>query len=151
MAHRLSTPTNKRKALLERFASHIELDHGSRCWIWIGQFYVNGYGRFFYRGRYQKAHRVSWMLFRGEIPAGAMLCHRCDVRACVNPAHLYVGDHLSNMADHMNRGEGKIGTPTALEIRRRFRAGENRTHLAAEYGLTRPGLYKLVRRKTLPD
>ena len=129
---------------------NIEIDPERGCWIWIGQRYVTGYGQFFACGKYRRAHCVTWLLFEGPIPIGALLCHRCDVRACANPRHLYIGDNASNTRDYMDRGEGRISTATAVEIRARFLAGANRTHLADRYGLTRPGLYKLVKRKTLP-
>lgn len=51
----------------------------------------------------QKAHRLAWHFDRGAIPEGAMVLHTCDNRGCVNPDHLYLGDHSQNMSDRNGR------------------------------------------------
>src|SRR5438445_11701273 len=75
---------------LERFLAKIEHEPMSGCWIWIGATIPGGYGQFKLRGwRHMKlAHRVSYEHFRGPIPSGLQLDHRCRIRCCVNPEHL---------------------------------------------------------------
>ena len=51
------------------------------------------------RGRTELAHRYAWTTRHGPIPKGALLCHRCDERRCVNPDHLLLGDWRLSMAD----------------------------------------------------
>jgi hypothetical protein len=50
------------------------------------------------------AHRVSWVLHRGEIPDGALVLHKCDVPICVNPDHLFLGTQSTNLKDMAAKG-----------------------------------------------
>ncbi len=58
------------------------------CWVWIAGKHTAGYGRIRLSNRVLYAHRVSYELVLGEIPAGLQLDHLCRNRVCVNPAHL---------------------------------------------------------------
>lgn len=58
------------------------------CWIWTASLNTGGYGQIYYAGRPQRAHRLTYELFRAEIPEGLQIDHLCRVRACVNPWHL---------------------------------------------------------------
>lgn len=72
----------------ERFAAKYEkIPNG--CWVWKASVTPQGYGKFVIRGKGPVlAHRVSYELFKGEIPEGFEIDHLCRVRSCVNPAHL---------------------------------------------------------------
>jgi hypothetical protein len=62
---------------------------GPGCWEWqASRDRRNGYGWFWFEGKMQKAHRVSYRLNVGPIPEGLQLDHLCRNRGCVNPAHL---------------------------------------------------------------
>lgn len=76
----------------------------SGCWIWTGAIQGKGYGYTRFEFRAYKAHRLSWLAHRGAIPAGQLVLHRCDVRSCVNPDHLFLGTHADNMRDMRAKG-----------------------------------------------
>lgn len=76
----------------------------SGCWIWAGCVNSDGYGAIGINGKAIGAHRVAYEQFVGPIAKGMHVLHRCDVRPCVNPDHLYLGTHADNMGDREQRG-----------------------------------------------
>lgn len=74
------------------------------CWTWSGYRNRLGYGVSYCRGRQYTAHRRSWEIANGQIPAGLHVMHRCDNRACVRPGHLALGTHRDNMRDMVAKG-----------------------------------------------
>lgn len=96
------------------------LDHYSRrdaktgCLLWCGGITAQGYGELNFKGRVLLAHRASWTRAHGLIPQGLFVCHRCDVRACIDPQHLFLGTHLENMADCKAKKRFRKPTPVML-------------------------------------
>lgn len=83
----------------------------SGCWIWLGAESGNGYTsmRAISNGKRINifGHRASYLAFHGDLPKGMNVLHKCDVRACVNPAHLYAGTQGQNMQDMYDKKRRK--------------------------------------------
>lgn len=80
------------------------------CWLFDGAHDRNGYGRFFYEGVNEAAHRVAWIIFRGD-PGDLHVLHNedCGHRDCFNPSHLHLGTHQQNMLERDQWGHGIRG------------------------------------------
>lgn len=87
---------------IERFMLRVQVSP-TGCWLWNGPINPGGYGTTSFRGGCAKAHRVSYLLHRGEIPDGLQLDHLCRVRHCVNP------DHLEPVTNQENASRGLTG------------------------------------------
>jgi hypothetical protein len=80
----------------------VKSEHG--CWLWMGAQRGNGYGQTSLNRKPLPASRASWLIHYGEIPEGMFVCHSCDVRACVSPAHLWLGTPKDNTQDMIKKG-----------------------------------------------
>ena len=91
------------QAKMDILMKHIKKDP-SGCWLWTGSLDKNGYGIFPSKRFDQRAPRAAYKLLVGEITDGLWVLHKCDVKGCVNPEHLYLGDVRQNVKDAMERG-----------------------------------------------
>ena len=118
-----------RESLYRRFQNKFIPEPNSGCWLWTCSVNKRGYGKLFgvKKARVGKqsemAHRVSYQIYKGEIPEGLLVCHTCDNPCCVNPEHLFVGTHKDNY-DDMRRKNRHTLPP--------LHSGE--THPTAKYG-----------------
>jgi hypothetical protein len=116
------------------------------CWFWTASVNTYGYGQIRNaEGRYTTAHRISWMLANGPIPAGLCVLHRCDNTRCVRPDHLFLGTQQDNIADKVAKGRqargsshgmSKLTEAKVLEIRAAKRAGQTYEALAPQFGVS---------------
>lgn len=138
--------------LHDRFFRNVAKSDG--CWLWVGRLSPSGYGQFTIVGASSKfAHRHSWEMVNGPIPAGYSVCHRCDTPACVNPDHLFVGTHRVNVLDAAMKGRlvfakhlNKLTDAQKAEIRSTFRrggSGEAR-RFAAQFGVSYQTIHRIV-------
>lgn len=77
----------------------------SGCWIWEKGCNSQGYGALYVNKKMNLAHRISYEIFIGLIPDGLLVCHKCDIKVCVNPNHLFIGTQKDNMQDHVKKGK----------------------------------------------
>lgn len=125
----------------------------TQCWLWTGRSNRAGYGRVAVK-RHGKithwfAHRLAYVEFCGD-PGELLICHRCDVPACVNPDHLFAGTHLDNMRDMDSKGRRKAANgdqkPSSKlnsDAVRDILSGGSPTDLAKKYGVSVSSIYKV--------
>lgn len=129
------------KSYAERFLSRTIPEPNSGCLLWTGRTDRDGYGSLGSR----HAHRISWELNVGPIPAGMEVCHKCDVRSCVNSGHLFLGTHADNIADMMRKGRlpprrGQHNGHSKLEevdVRRILADSRPQSQIASDYGVSK--------------
>jgi hypothetical protein len=144
----------------QRFFTHVLCDLRSGCWLWTASALSGqaGYGGFARRHRQSTlAHHASWELAFGPIPAGMLVLHRCDVRTCVRPEHLFLGTQLDNVRDRDTKGRAargerhphaKLTDAQVRDLRARWTAGATQAALAREYGLRVPQIANIVHRRS---
>lgn len=95
---------------MERLMEKVEFDTNGGCWLWTATALDTGYGAIgLITGKTTSAHRLSYELHTGRIPAGMCVMHSCDIPLCVNPAHLKLGTRSENMRDMVAKGRAKNG------------------------------------------
>lgn len=154
---------NRRKRvkaiILSEFWNRMQKPVG--CWLFDGAKEINGYGYllnpFGDRPKFLTAHRVAWILTNGPIPDGMRVLHKCDIRACCNPDHLFLGTDADNAEDMRRKGRSgsqgekcihaKLTEEIVREIRKQFvRVNERKSNIremAKRYGVT-PGAIREV-------
>lgn len=127
----------------------------SGCWVWMGALAAFGYGNIIdENGKNMGAHRASYIFHKGQIPEGMCVLHRCDVPACINPSHLFLGtkkDNIHDMwgknRDNHAKGEraatAKLTSKDVVEIRN----SDLKNHeLAKLYGVTDSAIHAIKNR-----
>lgn len=94
----------------KRFERKFSAEPTSGCWLWEAARHGNGrYGMMWDGHGYASAHRVAWELYRGPIPEGKCVLHKCDNGLCVNPDHLFLGTQADNVQDMICKGRKVVG------------------------------------------
>jgi hypothetical protein len=134
-----------KKDIEEHFLSKA-CESANGCLEWLGCKNRHGYGVIGLNGDRFMAHRLAWMLFRSEIPAGMFICHHCDNPSCVNPEHLFIGTPKDNTQDARKKGRLAYGkrnqwaklTPEKIkEAYAMNRNGASCHYIAKHFGVSR--------------
>lgn len=130
------------------------------CWDWIG--YVNhrnGRGQFWIGGKLTSAHRAAWMIFRGKIPNGSCVLHRCDNPVCCNPHHLFLGTQQDNITDAQFKGRlvsppgercggSRLLESQVIEIVRMLDIKLSHAEIGKRFGVTKSAVWSIARGRT---
>jgi hypothetical protein len=142
-----------REEILERLISKCRKEDFG-CWMWTASKNHCGYGNFNLAGE-TLAHRVSWLLHVGEIPEGLCVLHKCDVPACINPDHLFVGTHTENMADCISKDRfpsQRITQKDVEFIREHYSSKDDKSGMAVflseKFSLHIRTIYDVIERRT---
>lgn len=143
-------------SLTDRFL-HYTTKSERGCWVWSGSLDRNGYGRLNIKNRPELAHRLSWVLHKGEISPSDHVLHTCDNPRCVRPDHLFLGDQAANNADMISKGRHSPGVSRGVDhgcarlseddIRAIRASTEAPQVLAAKFGLSRRHVRDIISRK----
>ena len=146
--------------VVQRFWTKV--DQSQECWLWTGCIDPRaGYGQFWVAKRVRKAHRVSYALEHGLTPANLCVLHSCDNPPCVNPAHLWLGTQLENIADRTRKGRSNRRATTVgeahyaailtradvLKIRHRKQKGEIYRVIAKDFPVSASAVGRICRRE----
>jgi hypothetical protein len=146
--------------LAERFEAKVERIPFMGCWVWMGATHERGYGvigRGVRGSGNERAHRLAYKLYKGEIPEGKSILHKCGNTNCVNPWHLEPGTAKENSADTVRMGRlklpdnscenakwAKLKAEQVLEIRAN-KGGKKGTGtmLARKFGVSKSTVYQI--------
>ena len=129
------------------------------CWYWTGPINNNSYGRIYVSGRREFTHRLSYKIFNGEIN-GSLVCHTCDNKLCVNPDHLFLGNHSINALDMHAKGKSnkpigerigiaKLNINKVIEIRNMFHENmASKTNIAKHFGVHPNTIHAVITERT---
>lgn len=128
------------------------------CWLWIGGKSGN-YGAIYYKGKLLHANRASWLIEHGRLPKLFVL-HKCDVKLCIRPSHLFLGTKSDNAIDAVKKGiimgrphygsdngNSKFTEVQVAAIKRDSRDGLTRKEIICKYKLT-SGIGPILRGET---
>ncbi len=151
------------KTRLDRFLEKTKPGQGG-CTLWTGCTDRGGYGTVGVGNKkIDKAHRVAWAFENGPIPHGMHVLHSCDVRNCVNTAHLSLGSNADNVVDRDRKGRqrtcrgsghklAKLTESDVREIRRLYLNGGGWTQrgLASHYGVSQRLVLNILKGRSWP-
>ena len=144
---------DRRQSLIRRLNARMAVQPNG-CHYWMGCTNKSGYGVIQVDRSQVSTHRMAFELFVGPIPKGLFVCHRCDVRKCINPDHLFVGTHAENTEDMVKKGRSahgeknnrvKLTNDSVKEIRKIYAAGGIlQREIAEKFGVSNSLIGKIL-------
>lgn len=141
--------------------SKVDVGEAHECWLWIGARNRYGYGACQHLGVQMNASRAAYLLTHSSIPDGQVICHRCDVPACCNPAHLFAATQAENIADCKRKGRwrnrrgeahprpnAKLTADMIREARRLYAGGVSQSEIGRRIGMHSSAISRAVRGET---
>lgn len=153
---------------INRFVKKVSPPNEMGCSLWIASKSRKGYGVFYpIRTTYTPAHRFAWELSNNKkIPVGMLVCHKCDIPACCNPDHLFLGTPSDNMRDMFSKGRAmcqinpgnvprgedhchaKLTDKQVVEIWNLRQGGLTQSKISDMYGISQSCVSLISRRET---
>lgn len=167
MSNKLGNQGKKDISALDQFMAFV--NKTDTCWLWMGARSKSGYGKIARtengKRKHYRAHKLSYLLFKGPIPDGLWVCHNCvpnrDNPACVNPDHLWLGTPSEDIKDAVKKGTlkppqwdrngsrnpaAKLTEDLVREIRTKYATGNyTQKRLGKEYGVSQRLTCQIVR------
>jgi hypothetical protein len=135
-------------AIAEKLFAKSIPEPNSGCRLWEACTDTTGYGLVRHNGKQRATHRLSWLVHRGAIPKGLDVLHKCDVRQCINPDHLFLGTHTDNMRDMTAKGRHGMTTLTEDDVRAIRAASGTQQALADRYNVSQSIISDIKIRKS---
>lgn len=151
-----------KKTLKERFLDKVTYEPNTGCWLWLGACQSGGYGFMAIDAtrknrKSSAAHRISYILFKGDIPNEIVVCHTCDVCSCVNPDHLFLGTNADNSKDMVlkgrqakgeSQGASKLKSDYVLKIMDMCNNGVSKIEISRIFNVTKENIYSICSGET---
>lgn len=141
--------------IVEKLLSRIKVTP-SGCFEWQMAIHKGGYGVIEYQGRQRQVHRVAFAVFRRDVPGGLFVCHKCDNRKCINPAHLFLGTAKQNSEDMVRKGrvtrgsdchKAKLTDVDVAGMPARYMNGESTKEIADSHGVSMLTVSRILSKK----
>lgn len=148
---------NYEELIKDKISKNVYIDSND-CWLWTASKHKQGYGNLNFRKIPSLAHRVSWTVYKGEIPCGMNVCHKCDNPSCCNPEHLFLGTQLDNVVDCKNKNRftrnipktrrTKLNYDQVKEIKKMFSEGISRKKIQEKFDVGQTCVAKILTGKS---
>lgn len=134
------------KKIIDKFYKYTYPEPNTGCWLWSLACDLDGYGFIWISPEYknQRAHRISYLIHKGEFDTKLSVLHTCDNPHCVNPDHLFLGTVQDNSDDMKNKNrqargdkqwKSKLKPSDILEIRKMHDSGIGYRPIAKKFGV----------------